>query len=174
MTGRPDPSPGSSDGATLDRARRVETFVYGTIATLIALAGFESLGLRQPIAAGAIIAVSAVATWFAHAYSTVLGERAASDRPLDRSQVVQALREAFPIVVAAVPATILAVGAAQGFWPLETAIVVANIAGIAVMAGAGLAAARATHASPRGTIVWVVASAAIGAAIVIVELAVHH
>ena len=155
------------------RAGRARSFIYGTIATLIAMASFETFG-GEPLAAGAIIAVSAIATWWAHAYSTVLAERLTTDRRVTVAEVRDALREAWPIVTAAVPATVLAVGASQGLWSLPSAILVANLIGIGVMGVAGLIAAHAAHVGRAATVAWVLVTAAIGAVIVLVEVAVHH
>jgi hypothetical protein len=159
--------------ADVVRAERSRAFIYGTIATLIAMAGFESVG-GAPIAAGAIIAVSAVATWWAHAYSTVLAARLTSAHPITPHEVASALREAWPIVTAAIPATLLSIGAGAGLWTLTSAILVANLAGITVMAIAGLIAARSAHAGRLATLGWIAVTAAIGAIIVLVEAAVHR
>ncbi len=172
MSGQPTPNTARrrADATSADRAR---SFIYGTIATLIAMAGFETVG-GQPIAAGAIIAVSAIATWWAHAYSTVVAERLTGDVPITVHEVTQALRGGWPIVTSAVPAFLLSIGAVAGLWGLPTAILVANLAGIAVMAIAGLIAARSARAGALATAAWVGTTAAIGAVIVIVEAAVHR
>ena len=159
--------------AIAGRVERGRAFIYGTIATLIAMAGFETLG-GQPIAAGAIIAVSAIATWWAHAYSTVVAARLESDDRITVHEVVAALREAWPIVIAGVPAFVLSVGATVGLWGLPAAILVANVAGIAVMAIAGLLAARSARVGVLATLGWVAITAGIGATIVLVEAAVHR
>jgi hypothetical protein len=155
------------------RAGRARSFIYGTIATLIAIAAFDTLG-AEPLAAGAIVAVSAIATWWAHAYSTVLAARLETEEQITWAEVRAALREAWPIVTAAVPATLLAIGATQGYWSLRAAVVAADIVGIVIMALAGLAAARTAHVGRTATVVWIVVAAGIGAVIVIVESAVHH
>jgi hypothetical protein len=160
--------------AAHERAKWVESFVYGTIATLIAMAGFEVVNGREPVAAGAIIVVSALATWFAHAYSMILGAEVAQRRAVTPRFIARALREGAPIVYAAVPATIFSMLAAQGFWSLRTAILVGNVAGIIVMAIAGFTAARVTRARPLQTVVWVVVTAAIGLSIVLIEAGVHQ
>lgn len=156
------------------RAERIKAFIYGTIATLIAVAAFETVGRGAPVAAGAIVAVSALATWFAHAYATVLGERLADPHGLTIGEVVTALRDAWPIVVAAVPATVLVAGATIGLWSLKSAILGADVAGIVVMAVAGFASARVVGAGRLATVAWILVTAAIGFAIVAVELAVHE
>ena len=155
-----------------ERAEWVEEFIYGTIVALIAMAGFDTSG-GQPVAAGAIIVVGAAATWVAHAYASLLGHRLAHGRPVTLDEVLRALRGAWPIMVAAVPATLAAAGASVGWWSLQSAIRVADLVGILVLAVAGFAAARVTHAGPAGVIAWTLATAGLGVAIILVEVAVH-
>jgi hypothetical protein len=175
MTPMDDPDPAARhDGRASRRAERVEAFVYGTIATLIAMAGFEALNGHEPVAAGAIILVSALATWWAHAFSEILGAEVGGRHHVTPRFIANALRTGSPIVIAAIPATVFSAMAVQGFWPLRTAIVISNVTGIVVMGIAGLAAARVTKASPVRTIVWVVVTTAIGGTIVLVEAAVHQ
>ena len=77
-------------------------------------------------------------------------------------------------MIAAIPATVFAAGATLGLWTLEAAVRASNVVGVAVMAVAGFAAARVTGAGALSTVVWVIGTASIGFAIVVVELAVHH
>lgn len=174
-TAAPTPAPdAAARAAARGRAQRIESFVYGTIATLIAMAAFETVGGTDGVQAGAIVIVSAAATWFAHAFSTILGARLALGEPTTWRRIWRGLREAWPIVIAAIPATVLAAGATQGLWTLEGAVRASNLVGVVVMGVAGFAAARVTGASALSTVAWVIGTAAIGIAIVIVELAVHH
>jgi hypothetical protein len=169
-----DPTDAASLAAQRGRAQRVDSFVYGTIATIIAMAAFDTSGSGDPVAAGAIVIVSAVATWFAHAFSTILGERLAVGESIGLPRVWRGLREAWPIVIAAIPATILAVGATQDLWSLAAAVRVSNIAGVIALGGAGFAAARVMRASALSTTAWVLGTSAIGLTIVLVEIAVHQ
>ena len=148
-----------------------ESFVYGTIATLIAMAGFETVGGPSRIAAGAIIAVSAIATWFAHAYlDDRRGARLASDEPITVHEVVAALREAWPIVDRRGPGVRpVASGHAGPLGRSRPRSSSRTSSAIAVMAIAGFLAARSARAGVLATVGWVVVTAAIGATIVVVE-----
>ncbi len=170
LTGAARPHPSAS---VEERAEWVEEFIYGTIVALIAMAGFDTAD-GQPTAAGAIIVVGAAATWVAHAYASVIGHRLGHAAPVSLREIVGALRSAWPIMVAAGPAAIAAGGASVGWWSLQNAIRVADLVGILVLGGAGYAAARVTGARPMGVVAWVLATAGIGVAIILVELAVHH
>jgi hypothetical protein len=169
LSGAVGPHPSAS---AQERAEWAEEFIYGTIVALIAMAGFDTSN-GHPVAAGAIIVVGAAATWVAHAYASVLGHRLAHAGRVTLDEIVRALRGAWPIMVAAIPATIAAAGASVGWWSLQSAIRVADLVGILVLGGAGFAAARVTQASPVGIVGWVLATAGLGVAIILVELAVH-
>ncbi len=162
------------DAATHTAAHRAKEFVYGTIAVLIVIAGIEVSGGRGAEAAGAIILVAAVATWLAHAYADVLGVLLTTGRPTTRTDVWRSLRDAVPIVVAALPATAMALGARLDFWTLATGLRAANILALLVLAAAGWFAARGSGAGRLRSLVSTLVSTGIGLGIVAVELLVHH
>ena len=155
-------------------AHRAKEFVYGTIAVLIVISGIESAGPRGANAAGAIILVGAAATWFAHAYADTLGVRLASGRTTTAADGLRALRDAWPIVVAALPATVATACAALGFWTLGTGLAIANILALVALAAAGWLAARGSGSSLTRSAASAVVSTSIGLGIVAMELLVHH
>jgi hypothetical protein len=156
------------------RAAWTSELVYGTLTVIIALAGIEVAGGAGPSGAGAIVIVGAGATWVAHAYSGLLGHRAATGRPTTATDVRHALRHSLPIVMAALPATIAMGGASVGWWSAAAAFLFASAAGIAVLAGAGWLAARATGENIRGQVLSMIVTTSIGVAIVVVEILIHH
>jgi hypothetical protein len=148
--------------------------VYGTLTVLVVVAGIEAAGGAQPAGAGAVILVGASATWLAHAYAKVLGSAAATGREVSAGQIGPALLHASTIVLAAIPAMIAFGGASLGWWSSEAALSFSNGAGIAILAGAGWLAARAAGAGGVGRITSTILTAAIGLAIVAVELLLLH
>jgi hypothetical protein len=156
------------------RAAWTSELVYGTLTVIIALAGIDVAGGTGPSGAGAIVLVGAAATWTAHAYSALLGHRATTGKPTTAADVGHALRHSMPILLAALPATIAMGGASVGWWAPGAAFVFASAAGIAVLAGAGWFAARATGADIAGQVVSMIVTTSIGVAIVIVEILLHH
>jgi hypothetical protein len=162
------------DVETHAAAQQAREFVYGTVAVLIVIAGIDISGSGQAPAAGAIIFVAAVATWLAHAYADTLGVRLAAGRPTTPAEVRRSLREASPIVAAALPATAAAAGAALGFWTLRTGLTIANILALATLAAAGWFAARSSGATRTRAVLSTVVSTSIGLGVVAVELLVHH
>lgn len=158
----------------VERAAWTSELVYGTITVLIAVAGVEIAGVGDGVRAGAIILVGAVATWLAHAYSAVLGRRVIVARRATVAEIRAALRDAWPIMLAAIPSLVAVTGAELGWWSFPTALLFSNGAGIAVLAGAGWIAGRAAHESLRATIGTAVVTASFGVAIIAMEVVVHQ
>ncbi len=158
----------------IERATWMSELVYGTLAALIAMAGIEVAGGASPTGAGAVILVGAAATWFAHAYSAVLGRRTALGHTASPGQIMQALRHAWPIILAAIPSVLAFGGASLGWWSSGIAMSFSNGAGIAVLAGVGYLAGRAAGEDLAGLVSSTVLTASIGIAIVVVELLLHR
>jgi hypothetical protein len=163
--------PGPED--PIERAAWTSGLVYGTLTVLIAIAGLGVAGGASPQGAGATILVGAVATWFAHAYASVLGHRATIHHH-SAGEIGPALRHASSIVLAAIPAVIALAGASLGWWSSRAAIGFSNVAGIAVLAGAGWIVARAAGESVTGRLTATLVTASIGVGIVAVELVAHR
>ena len=169
------------DHAAIDHhaaAHRATEFVYGTIAVLIVVAGIDISGIDdsgpRASAAPAIILVAAIATWLAHAYAETLGLQLTTGRSTRPADIGRALRGAFPIVLAALPATAAAIGSVLGFWTMRTSVTIANILALLVLAAAGWFAARGSGDTRFQSFISAVVSTSIGAAIVAMELLVHH
>ena len=169
------------DHAAVDHhaaAHRATEFVYGTIAVLIVIAGIDisSLDLSDSRASGApaIIMVAAIATWLAHAYAATLGLQLTTGRSTGRADIGRALRGSFPIVLAALPATAVSVGAVLGYWTPRTSVLLANGLALLVLAAAGWFAARGAGDTRFESFVSAVVSTSIGLAIVAMEVLVHH
>lgn len=152
----------------------VGPLVYGTLSVLIVVAGLQVAGESTPFGSGAIILAGAVATWLAHTYADLMGQRADRSHSMSPRDVAHGLRHASPIILAAVPAALALGGAVQTWWTLEAAILATNLAGVAVLAVAGLAAAQARGSGPGGAILSTVATTSIGLGIILVEILLHH
>ncbi len=154
------------------RAEATAEFVYGTTAVLIALSGLELVGGVPPEKAAAVTFASAVAIWLSHAYATYLGAHVVAD-PRHALGIVGSLRRSAPIVLAAVPATVLLAGSVMGWWSASTAILMANALAIVVLAVAGWVGARATRSSLGRSLGWAAITASIGIGIVVLESFLH-
>jgi hypothetical protein len=115
-----------------------------------------------------------VATWVAHLYAEVVGDRLRYDTPLDRREVATAAIDGLPIIVAAVlPAVMLLLGRLDVLDPraalwLAVAVALAQLVGLGAFVGYA--------ASPGGGAVWSYAAVtgAIGVAVVTLKLGLGH
>ncbi len=162
-------------GPGAERAEWAREFIYGAMTVVIVLAGISSIVTDQidDVRAAAIVFVGAGATWAAHSFSEIIGLRLAGVAT-DGRHLVEAMRHAWPILAAAVPATVVMLLAELGVWPSEFAIDLGYVISILILAGAGVMAGRATGVGNARAVLWGLASGAVGAAIVAVELWLTH
>jgi hypothetical protein len=178
---RPAGTLADATGVRDPSSERAQAFIYGTITTLVAMAGLELVGAPSTGAVAAIVVASAVATWLAHSYATLIGRgliapgaTAGSNLRAVAGTWWSAMHASAPILYAALPALAAFALAALGVWSLTTAIWVGNLAGIAIMGVTSVAAARAHHATLLAQVLSVVVTTLLGLVIVAVEYAVHH
>ena len=158
------------------RAEWAEEFIYGAMTVVIVIAGLEVDGghpTARPDPSGGGDLVGAGATWAAHAFSAVIGARLGGKRTTAKDGLL-AMRHAWPIIVAALPAAGAMILASAGLWPLRFAIELSYLISIGILGAAGVAAGRATDLSVARSIGWGVATASLGGVIVLVEVALHH
>ncbi len=148
-------------------------YVYGTIATLVALAGltFET-NPGELTVAGAVI-VGAVAIWFAHTLSRIVAKRSWQHLELTPLDVLRELRSSWSIVTAAVPATLVFVLAALHLFSVRTAFVVADSVGVLALAVIGVGTVGGRERPLGRRVSYVLGLVAVGTAIVLLETAVH-
>ena len=106
-------------------------YVYGTIATLVAIAGLTFETHPGELTTAGVVIVGAVAIWFAHTLSRLVSKRSTGHLELRPADVGAELRHSWSIVTAAVPATVIFVLAAVHLWTIHTAFVLADVVGVA-------------------------------------------
>ena len=148
-------------------------YVYGTIATLVAIAGltFESNPGEQTTAG--VVIVGAVAIWFAHTLSRLVSMRSQGHINLRPSDVWGELRHSWSIVTAAIPATIIFVLAGMGLWSIHVAFVLADVVGVGALLVVGIGTAGGTERPLTRRIGYVSMVVLVGVAIVLLESGVH-
>jgi hypothetical protein len=165
----PAPAPGEHPAAV----HWLADYVYGTIATLVAIAGLTFESHPGELTTAAVVIVGAVAIWFAHTLSRLVSMRYAGHVDLRFSDVWGELRHSWSIVTAAVPATIIFILAALGVWTIHTGFVLADVVGVASLAVVGIGTAGGRDRPLTRRIGYVVAVVLVGAAIVLLEAGVH-
>ena len=154
-------------------AERLSAASYGTVLVLAALPLIDA----EEVASGwgwELVTGVGVATWVAHFYAEVLGDRVRHRAELDRSEITTAVVDGLPILLATVlPAFMLFLGRADvlderlALW-LAVAGAIAQLVGLGAFVGGVLSTSERT--------VWryAVATAAYGVAVVVLKLSLGH
>lgn len=163
----PEPEQGSSS------VRWLADYVYGTISTLVAIAGLDYANTPNALVAAGVVVVGSVAIWFAHALSRIVTMPSWQRLMLRPTDVTDQLKGSWSIATAAIPATLIFVLAALDVWKVKTAFTLAEVVGVLALAvvatgttgGRGLSAWRRT--------LYVLGLVSVGVLIVLFELLVH-
>ncbi|HVX20514.1 MAG TPA: hypothetical protein VHB02_04135 [Acidimicrobiales bacterium] len=150
-------------------------YVYGTISTLVAIGGLTFEKNPDDLSVGWVIIVGALAIALAHAVSRLVVDWSKQNERyvFDHRLVVARVREAWPIVSAAFPATVVLVLAHVGLFSVGTALWVAAGVGVAALAVVGVVTASEPRHSLRRRVAYVVSLVAVGLFIVGLELLAH-
>jgi hypothetical protein len=148
-------------------------YIYGTISTLVAIAGLTFESHPGALTTAGVVVVGAVAIWLAHSLSQLVTTRSWKRLQLTRADVGTELRGSLSIVAAAIPATIVFILAGLHLFTVRTAFGVAEAVGVLALAvvGIGTAGGRAWPMGRR--VLYVVGLVLVGALIVALELLVH-
>jgi hypothetical protein len=161
-------------GRRSDRAfERLADYVYGTIATLVAILGLTFDTHPDALTAGAVIIVGAVAIWLAHGLSQLVAERSRQAGSMPLADIVAEFRTSWPIVSAAVPATLVMLMAEFGVYSTSTGLGIAQIVGVLALAGVGVATAGGSKRPVVRRIGYVALVTGVGVLIVVMEAAAH-
>jgi hypothetical protein len=148
-------------------------YVYGTISTLIAVAGLTFETHPEALTTAGVIVVSAVAIWFAHTLSRLVSKRTGRNVVMTRSVIGAELRGSWSIVTAAVPAMVIFLLAGLHVWSVHVAFVVTDVVGVAALAVIGIGTAGGRERPLGRRVAWVVGLLAVGVTIVVLESLVH-
>jgi len=160
------------DAKRLDGHRLTE-FIYGTVVALVAIAGID------PAHAGwwsgvAVVVIGGVAIWLAHAYSTLMSHRITSGHRISGSDVSEALTSSWPIVSAALLTAVPILGVALSLYAMQTALLLASIVGVIILALVGAVAGIITQETWPRRLVLVLLSSGLGLLVVSIEVVIHH
>jgi len=148
--------------------------IYGTI-ILVALLGIlaESTRITTVEAIGVIVG-SSFALWIAHCFAEGVGAHLRAGRPLRSSEVRQvAIEELSVIAFAVIPVGSL-ICAGFGLLDVHTALRIGAWGGVGVLALSGWALGKAGHLPTAGRLLSAVLCAALGTAVVMIEVAFSH
>lgn len=148
-------------------------YVYGTISTLVAIAGLTFETNPGALTTAGVVVVGAVAIWLAHALSQLVTLRSWQQLRLQPSDVASKLRGSWSILSAAFPATVVFILAGFDLWTVKTAFWVAEGVGVLALAVVGFGTAGGADRPMIRRILYVAALVGVGVAIVLLELLVH-
>ena len=171
--GRPDPAGHPHPAGHPVAVHWLTDYVYGTIATLVAIAGLTFETNPGELSTAGVVIVGAIAIWFAHALARLVAVQAEGRVELRIPVVLAELRSSWSIVTAAVPATAVFVLAALHLWTMQSAFLIAELVGVAALAVVGIGTAGGRDRPMLGRILYVLGVVLVGGAIVLLEAGVH-
>ncbi len=148
-------------------------YVYGTISTLVAIAGLTFEKKPDALTSAGVVVVGAVAIWLAHGLSQLVILRSWQNLELRRDEVLGELRGSWTIVTAAIPATFIFILADLGLWTVKTAFILAEIVGVLALAVVGFGTAGGRGRPVGRRILYIGGLVLVGVLIVMLELLTH-
>ena len=148
-------------------------YVYGTIATLVAIAGLTFEAHPGELTTAAVVIIGAFAIWMAHILSRLVSKRSGGQLQLTVADVVAEARSSWSIVTAAIPATVIFVLAGAHLWTMHTAFVLADLVGVLALAVVGIGTAGGGDRPLGRRVAYVCGLVLVGVAIVLLEAGVH-
>ncbi len=169
------PSEGSAGGPDAEghQVAWLADYVYGTIATLVAIGGLTFETNPGALTTAGVVVVGAIAIWFAHALSQLVTARSWQHLELRRADVSRELRGSWSIVTAAIPATLVFILAGAHVFTVRTAFGVAEAVGVLALAIVGIGTVGGSERPLGRRIVYVLGLVLVGVLIVLLELLVH-
>jgi hypothetical protein len=148
-------------------------YVYGTISTLVAIAGLTYENKPEALINAGLVVVAAVAIWLAHGASRLVILRTWQNLELHRSDVRRVLQSSWTILVAAGPGTFVFLLAGLHVWSVRNAFVVAEIVGVLALAVVGFGTAGGKGRPFGRRALYIAGLVMVGVLIVLLELLVH-
>jgi len=171
------PPPGSPPAAE-GRGRKgrihwLSDYVYGSISTLVAIAGLTFETNPGELTTAGVVIVGAVAIWLAHALSRVVILDSWQHLRLKAGDVIGDLRDSWSILAAALPATVVFALAGLHVWSIKAAFTIAEVVGVLGLAVVGVGTIAGTDQPWSRRILYVAGLVGVGVMIVLFELLIH-
>jgi hypothetical protein len=166
-----------SGAARLGRSamgERLAGFIYGTIVTLSVIVAGARAYPEHPEHVAALVAITCAVLWIAHVYAHGLGHSVALGEHLSLAELGRIGRREGSIVEAALPPVAALLLGAAGILSPRTAVWLAFVLGLAVLAAEGVVFARVERLGPAGMLLVVAANVGLGLLLVALKLLVGH
>jgi hypothetical protein len=153
---------------------RLGGFIYGTIVVMsVIIAGARAFP-DEPGRIAAVVAVTMLVFWAAHVYAHALAHSVGSDEHLALAEVRGIARREASILEAAAPPIAALLAGAIGLFDEDTAVWLAVVFGLIVLATQGFLFARVERLSALATMVVVALNLGLGVVLVGLKLFVSH
>lgn len=163
----------ASEKRSID-GHRLSEFIYGTVTALVAIAGISTETEASWSNAVAIIVIGAAAVWASHAYSHAISQRIAGGHRLHGHEIWEILRGSWPIVIAGILVAAPFLLVAIGIITMPTALDVASLLGLAILAIVGYLSGVVTGEAVPRRFMLAALSLGLGLIVVMLEFAIHH
>jgi hypothetical protein len=173
VSGSIDPAASDPDPRPDRSVRGLANYVYGTISTLVAIAGLTYEKHPGALTTAGVVVVGAVSIWLAHALSQLVITESWQTLTIRWEDIRDELRGSWAIVSAALPATLIFLLAEAHLWTVGTAFVLAEVVGVLALAVVGIGTAGRRSGSPARRTVYVLGLVGVGVVIVGLELITH-
>ena len=147
--------------------------VYGTVIVMATIAAGSKGGLAPNVLLASMVSAVLV-LWVAHVYARALELSIQSEHRLEWHEFVRVAHHEWSIALAAVPPGIPLLLGSLGWIKESTAVWLALVAGLVVLAVQGVRYATLERLTPLGTVISVTLNLALGLAIVLLKALVSH
>jgi hypothetical protein len=147
--------------------------IYGTVLTIALITAYSAEEDLDPLLIAVAVVVTVGVFWLAHSHADLLARRYFAGRPLRRSEIVEQLRETFPMVQASLPPVLGLVAGGVGLLDDEGSVYLALGIGVAELAGWGVATGRKEQLGALRTGALIGLNVGLGLTMVGLKLLIH-
>lgn len=151
----------------------LSSYVYGTISTLVAIAGLTFESHPGALTTAGVVVLGAVSIWLAHALSRLVVLPSWQNLSLKAHDVKLELRNSWSILFAAIPATLIFILSGAHVFEVRTAFAVAEVVGVLALAVVGIGTAGTRGQSLGRRLLYIGGLVSVGVLIVLLELLIH-
>ena len=155
-------------------AERLGGFVYGTIVVLSVIVAGAKAYPDDTTRIAVLVAVTTIVFWLAHAYAHALTHSVRTNEHLTVREVRRIGRHEAALVQAGVPSIAVLLLGSIGLFDTDTAIWLAVVFGLAVLAVQGFIFARVEGLGRTATVAVVTVNVGLGLLLVALKLLVAH
>ena len=148
-------------------------YVYGTMSTLVALAGLTFETHPEALTTALVVVVGALAIWFAHTLSRLVTKQSWQNLEIRPSDIWTELRGSWSIMSAALPATGVFILAGLGVFTVRTAFYVSDAVGVLALAVVAFGTAGGSGRPVGRRVLYILGLVSVGVTIVLFESLVH-